>query len=215
MLTMGVVAAIIMLATCLPLRNPEQGQGKGNQLGCHCCGKKISFSFGTLIEIFVGIALIVVGYLQFSVYTRQAGIMDQQTLISQAEHRPWVSANPIDLLDYMPHGDSGLQMTIQFTLKNTGHSPARRAFPGVTPFLQYASIDAWKQVCDQTAKGRIGVAIFPNDTIVQSVGINFSEGSFVARKEDADKNNGGKIPSILQQLVACIVLSGHGNGEIP
>jgi hypothetical protein len=53
--------------------------------------KDRSVSFTTLIEIFVGLALIGVGYLQYTVYMRQAGIMEKQTAITIATNRAVVN----------------------------------------------------------------------------------------------------------------------------
>ena len=160
--------------------------------------------FSHYVELILTAILVGVGYLQFEVYTRQAGIMEQQTIISQAEHRPWVSANPIELVGDMIHNDFGLEMTIQFTLKNTGHSPARRAFPGAISLLNYSVANASEKVCDDAGKGWNGLAIFPGDTVVQRIGIGIVEAEFTSFKEEIAKNNGGKVPEILPPIIACI-----------
>jgi len=69
------------------------------------------------VEVVLTAVLIVVGFLQYLVYSRQAGIMEQQTAISEAEHRPWISAYPVALAqDSMFHDDTGFNMTLTFPL---------------------------------------------------------------------------------------------------
>jgi hypothetical protein len=95
-----------------------------------------NLKFSHVAELFFAAALFAIGVLQVTVYYRQAGIMEQQTVISQAEHRPWISANPITLIGDLTHDDAGLRMTMTFDLKNSGHSPSRHAFVSFTPSLE-------------------------------------------------------------------------------
>lgn len=68
------------------------------------------------VEVFLTVVLIGVGWLQYSVYTRQANIM-------AADQRPWIS------LDMQPEGPlardvNGWNFNVTYTLNNVGRSPA-------------------------------------------------------------------------------------------
>jgi hypothetical protein len=70
--------------TAASITEPNHHHPNGAKAGSYCCGKKSTFDVATrILEIVIGAAvggaLIGVGYLQYSVYTRQAGIMDQSS----------------------------------------------------------------------------------------------------------------------------------------
>jgi hypothetical protein len=161
--------------------------------------------FSHWIEIALTITLVGFSCLQYTIYRRQAGIMEQQTKISEADHRPWVSANPITLVGNLAHDDSGLQMTMQFNLKNTGHSPARKVFASFT-----ATTESWgpqnsRQVCNDAEKSLFGLAVFPGDTIMQGIGSKIPESEFDKIRRDIEKGRGEMVESILPSVGACIV----------
>jgi hypothetical protein len=158
------------------------------------------------VEVFLTVVLIVVGYLQYLVYSRQAGIMEQQTAISEAEHRPWISAYPVALAqDSVFHDDSGFNMTLIFPLKNTGHSPAKRVFPGTVATIGPFGDFTRKEACARAENGTNALAIFPNETVGQSIRSIIPEAEFTSLREQAVANNGGKIPGVAPAVIACIV----------
>ena len=65
----------------------------------------------------VGVALVVVGFLQYTVYMRQAGIME-------IEQRPWVSLESIEILSGLKFKTGVAEFSVGYELKNVGHSPS-------------------------------------------------------------------------------------------
>jgi len=151
------------------------------------------------VEVFLTIVLIVFAGLQYCVYTRQAGIMDQQTAIARAEHRPWISASAIELVGDLTHDDNGLNITVEFTMKNTGHSPAHRAFPAFIPTFPPWGDATRQKACDLADNKFLGIVIFPGDKAIQDIQSNIPETQFMALKE------GTTQPTAIPVIVACIV----------
>src|SRR5258708_27241857 len=78
------------------------------------------------VEVFLTVVLICVGYLQYRVYARQAGIMETQTHISKIDKRPWIKTivtihKPLRFTDWS--SQRGLWTSLDFELKNYGESP--------------------------------------------------------------------------------------------
>src|SRR5690348_2928181 len=67
-------------------------------------------------EIFVGVALAVIAFFQWRVYTSQANIM-------QADTRPWIG---IDVVDAGPfsYSDESIELRLSLRYVNAGRSPA-------------------------------------------------------------------------------------------
>ncbi|QBR71584.1 hypothetical protein CU048_10170 [Beijerinckiaceae bacterium] len=114
-------------------KSPEPSDQGNNKLPK--CYWKATESFYDLklshwVEMALTIALLFVGIAQFTVYKRQASIMDEQTKISarqltmvEAEQRPWIS------LDMQPEGpltrdSNGWNFIVKYTINNVGKSPA-------------------------------------------------------------------------------------------
>ena len=154
------------------------------------------------LEFVLGVGLLIVGAAQVLIYLRQASIMQmqanimqQQTVISEAEHRPWISASGVALVGDMTHGDAGLSMIVQFTMKNTGHSPAHRAFPAFIPTFPPWGEPTRQEACKMADNKLLGIAIFPGDSsIIQDIEGTIPESQFVALKE-------GKIPGAVALCV--------------
>lgn len=81
--------------------------------------------FSHFIELILTAILVGVGYLQYQVYTRQAGIMDRQVQISEADQRPWISfSNPQIASDLIFSTAGSASLTFGANIQNTGHLPA-------------------------------------------------------------------------------------------
>ena len=67
-------------------------------------------------------------WLQYTVYTRQAGIME-------IEQRPWISLESVDPISELTNKDDGAHVSVRYKLKNVGHSPSFNTifFPIVIP----------------------------------------------------------------------------------
>jgi hypothetical protein len=83
------------------------------------------------VAAFVGAALIYLGSLQYGVYNRQAGIMEEQTKISgrqldiqAAEQRPWIDIEDASIINPVTRDSGGLNISLGLTLENYGHAPA-------------------------------------------------------------------------------------------
>jgi hypothetical protein len=140
------------------------------------------------VEVFLTVVLICVGYLQYRVYTRQAGIMEAQTHISKIDKRPWIKTTvtipkPLRFTDWS--GQRGLSASLAFELKNYGESPATNVRIGAeivqhpgNPMRSELSAPQEK-TCEATwveaAKNPIGgIAIFPNDPASSEQGLGLS-----------------------------------------
>ena len=94
-------------------------------------------------------------------------------------------------------------MKLQFNLKNTGHSPARRAFVAFIPLITSNGADTRQRACRIAEGGVLGLAIFPDEAILQGVGAIIREDDFVKFRDQYNKA-GGKIPEIFPSIIACI-----------
>lgn len=146
---------------------PTAKQNKSNSFYASCTFKVI----GKGIELFVGLALVGVGYLQFTVYTRQAGIMETQTKLSEADERPWVKPK-ILWLNPLYIDNFSFSFGFQFTLENSGKYPAfwvthQVALIPRTDTPQSVSFKDHDKLCNDTAgkqaSGVDNITIFPNE----------------------------------------------------
>jgi hypothetical protein len=76
------------------------------------------------VEIFLTVALVVIAYLQYAVYNRQAGIMEAQDQTMKATQRPWMSVGSPHAVNAFPVGSDGGAFVVEFNSKNYGNSPA-------------------------------------------------------------------------------------------
>lgn len=136
----------------------------------------------------------------------QAEIASNQTKIMQAEHRPWVSANPIVVVGKLEHTINGLQFDVGFKLKNTGHSPAKRAFPFIKASLKSIGESDQKKICEEadTSLQAVALSIFPGDDIPQQIGATVPEAEFVGEAERLAKIGINEIEAHPVYVGACI-----------
>jgi hypothetical protein len=140
--------------------------------------------FSHWIEILLTIVLGCIAYAQYTVYTRQAGIMDEQARISgrqldamETDKRPWIKVSvSISKLEFTEWaGGRGIFAHLMFDLKNYGESPAIniRNTTWIMPHPgngNRTELDRMqKNICDnlraEAAKNPIGgVAMFPNES---------------------------------------------------
>jgi hypothetical protein len=147
------------------------------------------------VEIGLTLALVGVGVAQFTVYNRQAGIMNEQTKISdrqldamETDKRPWIRATvtisePIRFENW--NGSRGIEASLHFNLKNFGDSPAvnLRIAPEIilhpgNPKRSELDVPQ-KDTCarasteaDENAIG--GIAVFPSESAEIDLGAGLS-----------------------------------------
>jgi hypothetical protein len=157
------------------------------------------------VEVFLTGVLICVGYLQYCVYTRQAGIMDTQTRILKVDKRPWIKSTvTIKRLSFFEWGNrKSVVADLHFDLKSYGDSPAVNVRIGVQ-IIQHpgnpkrSELSApQEKTCEgvriEEAKNPVGgLAIFPNDLALIEQGATISD----IYKEDEP---------ILFAVVGCVV----------
>lgn len=89
----------------------------------------------------------------------------EKTLI--ATHRPWVSIHP-QIGSELKFDDKGGEITIKFTIKNIGNSPAIGVWVDAHIFLQTPQrnmLGEKNKICDATTKkpSLLGYTLFPNE----------------------------------------------------
>ena len=121
--------------------------------------------------------------------TTQAEIAVNQTKIMQAEHRPWISANPVGVVGVVEHTANGLQFSIGLYLKNTGHSPAKRASILIQASMKMFKTDAQKMICENANPllKAFSLPIFPGDSVPEQMGTAVPEAEIVEQKERLTK----------------------------
>ena len=193
---------------------------------CRFPGKKAPFEIATkIIEIaiaaFVGLALVCVGYLQYRVYSRQAGIMKQQAKISAADLRAWVyedsSLEFLTPLNAFPEAFRRLAITIRFHVKNIGKSPALKiAIPvklellGLHPDL----LSEQRHFCIEAPPSSAFVAygkiveiehtIFPNQELAFDVTAVLKGEDIAEYQAKPSGPNSGPVKSDILVLMGCI-----------
>jgi hypothetical protein len=154
--------------------------------------------FSVLASVFVGIALIVVGLLQFGVYSRQAKIMKTQTALAgrqitivEAEHRPWLAisqsaAARLTAMSPLVFDGTNWRITVQYGIKNVSKTPAFNANIGIRAYVHFNTAvanAALAHFCqeekeptrfgDDTGTGSV---LFPdNEALIQDVPLEFSK----------------------------------------
>jgi hypothetical protein len=146
----------------------------------------IDLKFSHYIEIILTIALVGIAYLQYSVYARQAAMMDTQTRILKVDKRPWIKVTPTvagRLAFSEWNHQKGISVPLQFILKNYGESPAVNIIirahivehPGNPRRSELGGPQ--EQACvmvrsDAKEKPLGGITIFPNEpgSIEQAIG---------------------------------------------
>ena len=119
-------------ASSLPDR--EQGGRRENATGCGCrndkkCSNKFWSIAKTFADLFLGAGLLTVAYLQYTVYIRQAGIMDKQAAISEIANRQNAVVNrafivPNTTVEQSGSGDA-IKWVIEAPIENSGNTTAK------------------------------------------------------------------------------------------
>lgn len=159
----------------------RQSIGKGNSGKNKTKRKFWLFIKGSLLNIVAPLSVMdSVGYFT-AVLAIVAGLQwltlekTDQTL--KAEQRPWVSLKSMDVASDLIWRPDGTHLDIQFALKNTGHSPAVRAFTHSKAFVMFGREPnpqtAQSKFCDDVRKQNVGDAIFPGDFVIQPQGLFF------------------------------------------
>lgn len=114
-----------------PIVQPPQHRFESKRCSGDCCRKKCSFDIGKAIELFIGLALVLVGFLQYRVYTRQAGIMDTQTRISGEQvaltksiQRGFITVSELKQDQPINLSDPASPSRFTAIVKNSGTTPA-------------------------------------------------------------------------------------------
>jgi len=118
----------------------------------------------------------------------QATAAKTQTQTAQQEfelsERPWVYFANVALVKPLTYDPNGAQISLQFSLKNIGHSPAAATWINLTAFAEHAPdfITEQKKLCDPIrsyppSSHAIGYTIFPGQEIV------LGETVYVPRKQ--------------------------------
>jgi len=97
-------------------RNPTPPLSQRRRRKCRC-------NIGTIIELFVGCALIGVGCLQYTDYSRQAGIMGTQTGISVATNRAFVVPTGLKWDSVVDKNTGNVTWNIYAMWQNSGNTP--------------------------------------------------------------------------------------------
>jgi hypothetical protein len=138
------------------------------------------------VQIALTVVLGCIAYAQYSVYNRQAGIMDKQAIIAErqvrlteSDQRPWVYSDPIGgtIISKPLAFDSvnGGLIQISYALKNTGKSPAlhtvwrSKLFAiSMTKFVDEEFSEQQSALCDPLrtkSQGLLDVTIFAGDKL--------------------------------------------------
>jgi hypothetical protein len=149
-------------------------------------------------------ALVIVNFVTAYIFWHQLNVMQGQLQEMKVDQRPWVSASQIALVGSLVHDDSGEQMTMRFSLKNTGHSPARRVFPSFLPSFSGWGPQATRKLCAEAEKSFSALAIFPGDTVVQATGAKIPEREFLNFREDLKNGKVDDVNGVLPSIGACI-----------
>jgi hypothetical protein len=191
-----------------PDQNPERDVGKkgnaadGNQQQPMPNWRRLGAD--RWADLLFTAALTVATILNSCTSVRQWTVANGQLAIMQADHRAWISASPINLVESLTHNASGLSLTMQFTLKNTGRSPSRATFVSFTPSLSGQGPEVTKKVCSDAENSMFGLTIFPGDIVVQGVGGVIPEAELAGFRDDMKNGNFSRLDSVLPAITACI-----------
>jgi hypothetical protein len=123
------------------------------------------------------VGLVLVGLLTAGVLSLQWGTFEKTDQTLKAEQRPWVSLQGMDVVSDLIWRPDGAHLDIHFVLKNTGHTPAIRAFTHSKAFVMFGREPnpqtAHNKFCEEVRKNVVGDAIFPGDTVIQPQGLLF------------------------------------------
>ncbi len=116
------------------LPETEQDSGRKNTARCNCRNNKNRWNkfwdiAKACAELVLGIGLLTIAYWQYTVYTRQTGIMDRQANISEVANRQNTAVNrafivPSTTVEQSGKGDT-LKWVIEAWIENSGNTPTR------------------------------------------------------------------------------------------
>jgi hypothetical protein len=120
----------------------------------------------TVVMAVAAVAMAVVAGLQWKTLEKT-----DETL--RADQRPWVTYSDVRILGPLTFNEAGARVTLEFRLKNTGHSPAQRVGIWTTMFPQTSSRTPdleLKKYCGRVRNRPpdpvgYGYALFPGDTL--------------------------------------------------
>ncbi len=166
------------------------------------------------VEIILTLALVGIGCLQYTVYARQAVIMQTQVDIMDAELRPWIKTPEIKIegpFTFGPTGDASVR--IKINSRNVGKSVAFNVWPVAYLYVfvegkpsQQIPTDS-VGVCDpknmpESALDVAGDAVFPDETLPsdRTYAPHIDQSEILAA--DAAKQNPGG--AVLFFVIACV-----------
>jgi hypothetical protein len=127
---------------------------------------------------------------------------------TELSQRPWVSIDPIQLTDLI-FDRNGAHVSVAFTLKNSGHSPAAHTFLEAELFpLQgenfvFSALDRQQHICgplraraDNDRAEFATFTLFPDVAIPKSIGLSVG----MDQINQAERHDGGK-PFLMELLI--------------
>src|SRR5579859_413522 len=169
--------------------------------------------FSTLAEIFVGVALVGVGILQWCVYQQQAEIM-------RLDQRPWVNFHTLDKgTQGFVLGKDLIQFGTVFSLENTGKMPASgtnqnfslRPLADVVPGARNEIADLVKAEQVSVCKGTnypVGDTVFPGAPLGDPTPV-----LAIGKRNEFDKLRSEGKPVYVVLLTACVGYQTNIAGE--
>ena len=116
----------------------------------------------------------------------------------QADQRPWINT-PTFTAEDATYSNTGLSVTLNFVLKNSGSSPAQQVAVSFDVYLGPLNFtDARKKACAHAETSMAAITVFPKDETPWGVGSQVSE----ADLEQARKTYGQFLPGSM--AVVCI-----------
>jgi hypothetical protein len=160
------------------------------------------------VEVFLTVVLICIGYLQYTVYTQQAGIMQTQDQTMKVAQRPWLSVGIPHAVNAFPVSTGGGAFVVEFSLKNFGSSPALNVeIDGEIPMMKshLGMLARQDAVCKRLKERPIGdmgngLTIFPQETIPKRISFSIQAGDV----EEGIKNIGMPSSLFAPIIIGCV-----------
>ncbi len=133
---------------------------------------------GFLIGVFT-LLLAIFAYYAWVESRRGTKALEGQLAVMRNDPRPWVSLAGIAVPYDLAWTKEGAKLNLHFTIKNTGRTPALRAWANAKSFIMFGPDPnpqtAQKTFCDDTRTTiHVGDVIFPGDFTIQRWGLDFS-----------------------------------------
>lgn len=152
----------------------------------------LAMTIATIVMAVATVATALVSSMQWE------ALRDQLSLI-EADQRPWVSSNVTIIGNLVPSA-TGLRMTVHFTMKNSGKSPAHEAFVGAATSLTGWGPNQSAKICKEAAKSMLKHTVFPGETVVQPIEIAVPEAELSRFRSKPDNAAAAVLPA----LGACV-----------